>query len=314
MANFPRVWASGIGDDVEISGSELTTLDENISKAPNLSEGSEHSPTSPVVLHGWALHLDTDGELRNDGLIDVGGELRLSSGGVLEAYSSIIRLNEGAALNALENSFVQLFYGSVFRAYSGSVCDFEGEATVDGSFTFGTGSSLALNGTVYPQLFAGDGTSPRAAWLPCRGQISFGDPSLWTDNNGASWVYSQNTAGKLYLRVPVLQHLTVDMVQIWWRGPAHSTWPPANRAMFSVYKVSGTAGGRTILKSASDTTTQGTYEDPHGFLVSLDTPTSFDTNEYMLLEMTTESGVNALGGSAFYMAEMGVVFSELKGF
>ncbi len=55
MSNFERAWSTGLSDGEKATGSKLTLLDENVAKSANFSEGSEHEPTSPVIVGGSGI-------------------------------------------------------------------------------------------------------------------------------------------------------------------------------------------------------------------------------------------------------------------
>ena len=314
MANFARVWASGVGDDVPVTGSELTLLDEQTAKAANWSEGSEHTPTSPILLHGVAIQIDTDGSIRIDGAINVysGGAVNFLNGSSAEVTNAEINYNSGGISNLKSGANWNLLSGAQARAYSGSTFQFDGTQTVTNgaTFNFQDGADLQLSGASdYPL------TPGHEEWLQCRGDTML-EKSAWNDwygVDGISWTVQVNEQRRLWFRVPVPAHLTVDTVQVYWDGPGHLTWPPANKTTFNLYRVNCSTGARALITTQADTSVQATYESAHAVVVGTGLGETFGTGEIMMIEMVTESGTDAVAGSKWIGAEMKVTFEELHG-
>lgn len=270
----------------------------------------------------WSVQSGAELEVHTGGLVtiesgatqSIEGTLDIDSGGTQEVNSGgFVNVNAGAEVNFKASSILDwesgsnanLLSGAQLRTYAGSTLQVDGEMLLGGATTVDAAATVTWDGASnYPLL------SSRSEWVPCRGQTSFPSPEFWYDNYGAGWTVSGSSAQQAFRRVEVPDNFTISKVEVRWQGPSHPTWPPENRTTFSVYKVDFN-GSKNLLVEQADTNSQVTYEANHALLLEF-ANTTFAPTEYLLIEMLTESGTNAVGGSTWVASQMLATFSQLK--
>lgn len=343
MAHNTRIRADAAAWLTVVLNTELYQMDTYAFESINGDQGGTWAPATKIIVGGAGVqitgaaifddlqdcHVKTGETLTIDGggglsvsstgtititsgaNLDVnnGGDIEVKDGGDVNVQNGgRINLASGAIVDALSGSNINLQNGSQIRTYAGSFLQLDGDMTVGNGadFTVADGGVLTLNGGGnWPVL------SSRGEWLPCRGEFSFSTPSQWTDDDGKGVKTTVNTAAKAYRRVGVPDHFTVTEVNVRWFGPAHGTWPPQNLTTFSVYWVDGTAGGKTLLVETADTSAQVMYEAFHVWNLAGFSQVGSPAG-YLLIEMLTESGTNAVVGSEWVSAEMLVTMTELR--
>lgn len=267
-----------------------------------------------AIASGGLLDVEAGADLEVDGDIEIenGGEINVNAGGEINlGDASELNAEDGSITGYASGSTFNLYTGATFHSYTSSLVDIDGVLNIGaiGSITMEDGSSITLNGaTNYPVL------SERSEWIACDWMVSFSDDADWSEYNGVGvWDIEDSTpkqAAHAYWRVKVPAHYTISKVKIRWAGPAHSTWPPENRTLFAVYKITS-GGAKTLLAEQADTSDQPTYEGNHELEVNSFSAT-FTETEYMLIEMWTESGTNAEMHGILCAAAMYATFTELK--
>lgn len=226
-----------------------------------------------------------------------GGFINVNDGG-------IVHLKDGAILDVLDGAEVIVLSGGQLRSDAGSTVQLNGYVNITGETHIASGTEVTFDGTAnYPKL----GT--RSEWLPCRGCYGTPTPSNYSDV-GWNVEVLVDTSQVEHYRVAVPGHYTISQVKVQWIGATHSTFPPENRAVFSVYKVDNT-GASTLLGTQADTSAKSTYEVYHSVTISGFSET-FGPEEYMLIAWFNEYGTNAEAGGKWLSSQMYATFAELR--
>lgn len=326
-----------------VLGTEAQQLDTYAYESINGDQGGTWAPAAAIIIGGLGMqvtgpltvddmqssHVTSGNTLTVDsgGFIAVvsGGELRIATGGIATIESGgyldiegTIRHKSGGLLNLQSGSAVDAYGGSVvtFKTGSSLVQDAGATATLEGTSTLGGSAAgtfaVGSHGTMtfslgnYPTMPGG------YRWIPLRGYVQFQNYANWS-HDGLGIVCSTASQTSLYYICEVPGWLTVTDIEVYWEGPAHGTWPPANLTTFNVWKVNGDTGGRTALDSTADTSSQPTYESAHSLTVATGLTTLLASNEFIVVEMQTESGTNAVQGAKWFKANVRVTFEDLAG-
>jgi len=269
------------------------------------SEMEVESGSEVNVESGGEINVESGGNIN----VNSGGDIEIEDGGEINVQNGgEINLAAGAIVDAVSGANIHIRTGAQIHAYAGSEVQIDGvlQAISGAEVRVADGATLTIDGGGnWPIL------SSRGEWLPCRGHFSFSTPAQWTDADGAGFSCALNTACKMYCRVGVPDHFTITEVNVRWNGPTHPTWPPQNLTTFSAYWVDSTAGGKTLLVETPDTSAQVTYEAFHVLKLEGFSQVGSPAG-YLLIEMLTESGTNAVLGSMWVSCEMLATMTELR--
>ena len=336
MAHNTRVRADSPWTTV-VLGTELQQLDTYAFESINGDQGGTWAPATKIIVggegiqvtgvaifddlqdchvkYGEVLLVDSGGHLgiQAGGELEIYGELQVEGGGTIEVETGcLINVNDGGEINFKDGSILDLedgaeahvLSGAELRSDAGSTVQLNGFVNITGETTIASGTDVTFAGTSnYPKL------GSRSEWLPCSGCYGTPTPDYYAD---AGWnlEVTVDTSQVAHYRVAVPGHYTITEVKVQWQGATHSTFPPENRVVFSVFKVDD-AGASTLLASQADTSDKATYESYHSVTISGFSET-FGPEEYLLIYWFNEYGTNAESGGRWFSSQMYATFAELR--
>lgn len=261
MANFPRVWPTGIADDMPVTGSELTTLDENISKAPNFSEGSDHEPTAPITVTGSY----------GFGNINISGNAYiLGTGNLYVADDGDIVLEDGADILLLDGADIIVQSGARIMVQPGGLITYVGG--YQGKTFFEPASPQEITGWT-PRGY------PNAGHVQSTGAIT--EWCVWSTH-----------------RTPRVVDATAVTVSV--KGAGSHSWPIQFPPILQLLEVEAD-GSMTLLGSATDPSTNAAeYQVVHPISITLDPVVAMGGDKPRLVRLQGEGGTNALPGLEVY--------------
>jgi hypothetical protein len=343
MAHNTRIRADVSAWATVVLAADLNAIDQYCFEAINGDDGGTWAPSTTIIIGGSGVkitgaaifddlrtcHVKSGQTLTIDGgaflSVSSTGTITLASGSNLDVESGAdIEVKSGGDINLQSGGKIDAYGGSTvtWKTGSQSTQDAGATAALNGTSTVGATGTIAVAAGGHV-TFADDGVltlegggnwpilSSRSEWLPCRGDFSFSTPAQWSDDDGAGVKTTVNTAAKAYCRVGIPDHFTITKVNVRWNAPSHTTWPPQNLTTFSVYWVDGTVGGKTLLVATPDTSDQVTYESFHSLTLEGFSQVGSPAG-YLLIEMLTESGTNAVVGSEWVSSEMLSTMTELR--
>lgn len=296
MSNFVSIKVGGWAEEDPLTHDEINLFQEQLLKAPNLTDGSTHAPTAAFIIGGAGIQLAGTGRVRWRRLaVDYntfGGSAGINDADILDvtdmdgAARDLVLVTTGAAEGVrLTVNHAAGAYILTIKQGASTLCALDAGGSCEFFFD-------GTNWVPMGETYAGPAAVARVFSAPP--SFSQSEAAMTGDGDGVS--FSDTNARRVYFRERLASGTALSYVRIWLKGQSHGTWPPDNMPTLTVSKYDPSTDTLTQLGTIADASDQSTYEALHAVTVTFSPAETLSDDDLLIARIQNESGTNAVSG------------------